>query len=402
MDELSHGAQGGPATWSRRWLMMAVAAGVAGVLGWTLHDASPGETSRAAEHSLATTAPSVSPTPSASAAPMPTAFERPALRNGVRAEVILGGVQPMVVDLPSGRTAEITGLPDGYEVTAAVRVAAATLLVTGYEASEPPAVYALPDGTTAARRVASRGFEIMPAESDQSFWVYTWTPGSEERRGVVEERTPAGQLLRRAVLPRQWRLVRGVHGGLLIARFHPKRDGDAGIEELAVWDPRRRRIVRSLARGGYPVAMTATTVAWPDARCDIESEGCVLHITDVGTGKDRLIQLSRGYASPLRGVFSPDGSAVALAMLERIHDVAQTTVMVDTETGQVRRLTGATAALGGTTVEWTPDGEAVVLTATGLHGGAASLAIWRRSGGEAERVHGDFGSYPAVAVRPAS
>jgi len=387
-DEVSYGADRARPLWPRGWVAAtAVIACTTAALGWRLHSA---PTPRAAVPVSPT--PTVSPSPTASPTPEPTAFAGPVLRDDVGAEVLIGGALPTVVDLTSGRQTEITGIPDGYEVGSAVRIRGATMLAAGFaEAGTPSPVFRLADGTTAARPIPARAWSISPAESERSFWAHLQT--GVESPTTVEERTAAGALLRRATLPRDWALVRGVRGGLLVARFEPGN----GRVRSAVWDPARRRFVRSVGFGGLPVAATRTHLAWPDPTCE-RREFCILHVTHLSSGADRLIPLPRDY-SPMSGAFNSDGSALVLSMLERSRDVAQV-FLVAPESGQVMPLRGATSEPSVMTVGWTPDDEAVVLS--GIERSfATSLAVWRRSAPTIELVpDGVGGSYHAVAVRP--
>lgn len=321
------------------------------------------------------------------------------LRDGIRAQVILGEWQRSVVDLPSGRVTAITGIPDDHQVTSALRLRGVTVVLAGASDSEQRLRgYAIADGTTHARPLPVRGFQISPAETDRTFWAHRRIgDDSGPGRELVQERDRAGRVLRRAVLPTRHYPIRGVVGGLLVSTYHEE---DA-TTTISVWDPDRRRIVRTVGRGGGPLAATATHVSWSDRSCPTASEACILHITDVRTGSDAVVPLPRGHFIH-SGALSPDGTAIALTTVSEWSDrhVAHSFV-ISVDSGHVVPLAGSRVLverdLG---VHWTDAGDAVVLS-TSLARGGTTLGVWRRSGTGVEVVSGDFENAIVVAVRPA-
>jgi hypothetical protein len=194
-------------------------------------------------------------------------------------------------------------------------------------------------------------------------------------------------------MPRNWLPIRGVVGGLLVA---------ASVEHessrLAVWDPARRRLVRMLA-GDYPVAASASRVAYPDRTCETASEACVLRIVDLRDGSENVVALPQGYAGPV-GEFTDDDSAVVLTLTDRMGEDRSQSVVVSVDSGNVLPLPGSTVVLANAaTIAWIPTANAAVLAA--LSDDDTMLAVWRRSSSTIETVPGRFTGRWCLAVRPA-
>lgn len=374
-----------------RWVAATVTlAGLLAVVGWRVQDArSPA--SAASQSGSPTAQPATTPSPTPQPSPESTTFEGPLLQEGIGAQVVMGGQQPAVVELPSGQAAPITGIRAGHQIESGVRVRGATILsAAGPLGDKPGAVYSLADGATAARLLTFRPASLALGETDETFWAIGPLGDPGPARSVVEERDGAGRLLRRVVLPKGWRLVRGVAGGVLLRRH-------AEITRLAVWDPARRRFVRELGNWDR-VAESVDRVAWADPKCVTESGGCVLHVSDLQTGTKREVAVPDTY-QPVVAAFSRDGQVLVTSLLGHAGQDGSI-VAVTLETGSVEPLVGATwkGQRGiGAVIGWAPDGNAVVLAAPG----GSQLAVWRRSEAGVEMVPGRFdGSWP-VAVRPA-
>jgi hypothetical protein len=392
-DELGYGRdRKTPSRLRGRLAVTAVVAGLSALLGWQLRGPGPRArpTTTAKPESVGTPTPSPSPTPT----PTPTGFQGPVLRDGVRAEVLIGGPQTVVVALPSGRATPISGLA-GLAVTQMVRVRDATVLLAGRSTGpwdHPQDMYSVADGTAVARRMPGSGQLIAAGATDRTFWVFRWSGEDADLQFTADERDLTGRLVRRVELPRNWSGIRGVVGGLLISKSIP----GTAESRMAVWDPARRRTVRSLPFGQYPAAVSATRLARPDHTCGTASEGCVLHIADLRNGGDSVVALPRGYTGPL-GEFTDDHSALVLTLTDgQTHGQS---FLVSVETGHVMELPGSTLREPlGATLAWIPAADAAVLAA--LTESETTLAVWRRSGLTVELVPGRFPGGWSVAVRP--
>lgn len=386
-DEIGYGDDA-TSRWPRHWLIAAtVIAVLAAALGWRQRDARPPTAVAGTPVTAPPTAPAVMPTPSPT--PQPPTFEGPLLQDGLGAQVVLGGRRPAVVDLPSGRSTPITGLPSGIEVISAVRISGATILMVGDPSIGE--VYSLPDGTTVARPLGFRGAGLMPGETDNWYWVLAsgWDP--EHPRATVEERDGSGRLVRRVKLPKNWQPVRGVTDGILMISI----DQDPEVAGLAVWDPGRRRIVRSFGHG-IPIATAVDMVAWPDRTCRVTAESCLVHVTDLHGGADRVVAIP-GHAHMSFGYVSPDGSSLVLSSLTR--DDSQRLVAVSLDTGHVVPIAVAAPPSAASMLDWTPDGTAAILFA-GDADDACSLAVWRRDAERIELIPARFQGCWPLAVRP--
>lgn len=407
-DELAYGADAEPsgtATRPRAWLLVIlVSALLAALGGWQAgsRDSTPGPAalptrSPAATGPVAVTTPPGPVTPSSPAprpTPAPAGLAGEVLRGGVRGELVVGGVRPFVVSLPGGQPRRVTGTPDDCCVHGLVRVDGATLVLMGdfdHVNPMPARLYSLADGTTVARRFAGTGHELAPGATARTFWLFS----QQGRRMHAEERDLTGRVLHNLVVPGQ--PVRGVVGGLLLR--------DAGVTGGSpyggVWDPDRRKVVRSFAPRHLIYAATGTHVVWGDyEQCDAAKDGgCTLHVTDLRDGADVLIPLPRGYAQPTAEL-SPDGSHIAVVARRPDDFDTADSFLVTVGNGAVRRVAGGSYPPSTTAeLEWTDDGRHVVF-------GAASsdqlqLAVLLRRSSLALLAR-DYPRANGIVVRPSS
>lgn len=391
-DEISSGPEQPGRPWPRGWPTgTALIAALSAVLGWRLHGTTAQRPDRPTSQSaVASPIRTATASPPSSSTAEPTGLTGPVLREGIRAQLVVTGRRPVAVDLPSGRMSAITGLRRGHFVGAALRLRNSTLLAGSSPTGETSA-YTLADGTTTARQIEAPGDYLVEAAADRSFWVYR-SPDVGEGAGF-EERSSTGALLRRVTLPRRWMLIRGVRGGLLIGRF----DTAVGPHRLAVWDPVRRRARLSINSGGFPIGATSTHVAWPDQSCLSASAGCIVHITDVRTGANRVVALPSEYATP-HGALSADGSLLAVVMFRS--DGVGRIFVAAVETGHVSPVTPDALGLQDAALQWTPDDDAVLIRQTEATAWVP-LTIWRLAGPGIEVIPGEYADVGAVVVRPA-
>jgi hypothetical protein len=77
-------------------------------------------------------------------------------------------------------------------------------------------------------------------------------------------------------------------------------------------------------------------VAWSDRSPLCSTGACPLHVTDVGTGKDRLVAPPVGGAGYLRGgAFAPDGATLAAFVPGASGGSSALLVLIDLTTGRV-------------------------------------------------------------------
>jgi hypothetical protein len=420
-DELSYGDERPAPLWPRGWLVItAVIAGAALAVGMQLgrrrtqqpDGAAPAVatvtvTATPTDNPVATPTASRSATPtaaaSASPSPVPTAFTGPQLADDIDGEVVLGGRKPSLLDLGSGRTRPIEGLPAGVELGTAVATESGTVLTT-YSGDEgrPGAQYLLPHGSARLRRLPGPAGWLAEGATPRTYWLFRERPG--ERSGTNapriagEERGADGRLLRTVTLPAGAHPV-GASGGQLLIGVP---DGADGPGRITLWDPQTGRPRLRLPRDAQPVAISRNAVAWTGRGCAVSRSACALHVTSLPDGTDTLVELTEGVGhSGAFGRFTSRGDAIVLAVgmesfqqSERRHAYA-----VSVEGGSTSRLRdGAFPSGWGWVVGWTPGDTAAVLAGAGEDG--VQIAVWRRAGEGVEGVGGLRPGASALAVRP--
>lgn len=342
-------------------------------------------------------APLSTETPPPSPAPVAALGQGRDPADGVRVELLIGGMESVVVQLPGGGQSPVSGIPRGHGVVQQVRVHGATIvLATQFdeEIVPPGRVYRVADGTTTARPVRARGESIGAGATDRTFWVFSRSTGPRAAT-VAEHRDHDGRLRRRVELPAGWSWLRGVTGGLLGTAVNA---GD-GPERMMVWDPERRRAVLSEELGAWPAAVSGTHVAWSDRSCNTASEGCILHVTDLRDATEQVVPLPRGHSDPY-GEFAPVGAALVLQMSSLADPRVLRVFVVGLETTRVTPLDwdGLHDALGVRLV-WDPNGDGVVLAALGYTG--TQIAVWNRATGRLELMPGEsIRDAVSVTTRP--
>jgi hypothetical protein len=226
----------------------------------------------------------------------------------------VGGSRPAWLYPATGRMTLIGGLPpirSGYVFTrisggwAVQASAGAGPWCAGCEARPLP-VYFLADNARSAR-VVGLADGIAPAADPRAVWLTTFPslqqggdPGSV---GFAQEFSASGKPLGpRVRLPGGHVIDAATGRGLLLSRVTPR--GSAPAYEL--WNPATRHVTRKLSA---VIAASASHVAWTPP-C---AARCLVRVLDVRTGRTTQIPLTTG-GSAARGVFSPDGSMLALAV----------------------------------------------------------------------------------------
>ncbi|MGH2674080.1 MAG: hypothetical protein ACRDKA_06030 [Actinomycetota bacterium] len=134
-------------------------------------------------------------------------------------------------------------------------------------------------------------------------------------------------------------------------------------DDLVVWDPMAQQVVRSF--GNPPMgASHGNLVVWCDAWCP------ELHLTDVLTGAERIVQPPAGYDrfDGWSGEFTPDGRlfAVPVGNPPR-YEGPGAAAIVDVATGDVTVIPGSEEEGGIPGLTWDPTGTRLFLV-LGQHG----------------------------------
>jgi hypothetical protein len=293
---------------------------------------------------------------------------RPApLAEATGASLILGGdagllrvdldrrsVRPL--PLPRGAAEADNGLVERDDVVVAVRDG------TAYAAPVRPGRPATPLGPASyalASAVPGRVW-LVEETGDPDRWF--------RLRELDLRRSPAGGASPdHGVLPLERRPVAGAPGGLLVHQV-----GEGG--GLAVWNPRTGRLGRRLAAGATPTAVAARgrAVAWV--------EGAVLHLGDLGTGRDRVVAPPPGteaFAAP--GVFSPDGRTLA-AITGSGFSTRPALALVAVDRAAAVRVPGSDGALSdrcSPCLAWAPAGDWVFFSRLGPGFGIGAYRLGR-------------------------
>ncbi|HET6714764.1 MAG TPA: hypothetical protein VFI59_13775 [Actinomycetota bacterium] len=134
--------------------------------------------------------------------------------------------------------------------------------------------------------------------------------------------------------------------------------------ELVVWDPWTGREVDRLP-GQLPVAWDGALFAWCDGACRS------LLVKDLRSGGTRTVQPpadATGFEA-LHGVFSPDGTSLAVAVrLGDGEDAERQLALIDLATGRTDLVDEAIVPTPYVFLDWAPSGDTVYLTGGQLAG----------------------------------
>jgi hypothetical protein len=226
----------------------------------------------------------------------------------------VSGSRPAWLYPATGRMTTIGGLPavsSGYIFTrieggwAVQADAGAAPGCAGCEARPLP-VYFLADNAGSVR-IVGLADGVAPAADPRAIWLTTF-PNSQRSGdpgavGYAQEYSVAGKALGpRVRLPGGHLVDTATSRGLLLSGV--TAHGSAPAYEL--WNPMTRDVTRKFSG---VIAASATQIAWTPP-C---AARCLVRVLDVRTGKTTQIALATG-GSAARGVFSPDGSMLALAV----------------------------------------------------------------------------------------
>ena len=227
---------------------------------------------------------------------------------GAGLRLLLGGRRPAWLQVPSGRTEAVRGLPGdasyqfiriagGWAVQPVPPVAARC----GNCAPGPLPVYYLADGSTAVSRAGTADV-AGPAAAPGALWLVSYRPGADmgTAAGTAQLVSVTGAALGpRLRLPAGYVISRGTRAGLLLARQQP----GSGPGRYELWDPGTRRVTRSFVN---VLAATPAEIAWQPACTD----SCQVRVLQLPGGRAREIALPPRSTAE-QGAFSPDGRLLA-------------------------------------------------------------------------------------------
>ena len=281
------------------------------------------------------------------------------------------------VSLPGGAAAGDGGLIQGDGVVVAVRGGAA---------------YAVPGRPgRAAARLGLASYALASSRPGRAWLVDQtgdpdrWFRAREVALGRSGTARPAP-----ATLPLDQRPVTGTSGGLLVQV--------AGVGGgLAVWDRRTGRLSRRLAGAQAPAVVVASgrMAAWV--------EESALHLTDLSTGRDRVVSPppgSDGFAAP--GAFSPDGRMLA-SVTQAGFSTRPALALVAVDRASAVRVSGSDGALAdrcSPCLAWAPAGDWVFFNRLGP---GFAIGAYRLGRAQAVTVQVEVpGSLPPslAAIRP--
>lgn len=218
----------------------------------------------------------------------------------------------------------------------------------------------------------------VPSATNGRVWLMILDPDSPDTvRGLkaVREVTIDGEVTVEDTGPPPGdNVVGAVTQGLLI-----QEDG------LQVWDPRSDRIVSRLD-GVFPVDTYGDVVAWCDSGCP------QLHLTDVATGEDMVIESPEGltFVETYSGAFSPDGRSLAVPVRD---ESGMRVGVVDIGTRSVHFVENSTLT-SYQLMTWTTSGEWLVFDT-----GEGHLSAFQRDTEEAATITIDQSqTYFAIAA----
>jgi hypothetical protein len=167
-----------------------------------------------------------------------------------------------------------------------------------------------------------------------------------------------------------------------------------GRGALDLWNPSTREFTRRLP-DATPGPVHGDLLAW------CEDEGLALHVTDVESGDDRVIEPPAGFAAfdCWSGAFSPDGQSLALAaMYENGWNAERTLALVDLDDGQATPVDGSTVGPQYVFVAWSSSGDRVFMSGVGP-GGRRVLLQYRLGEPGAVRIPVRVRDFYGMAAR---
>lgn len=223
--------------------------------------------------------------------------------------LMLGGQNPAWLSVPAGQTEPIHGLPTPGKSYELIRIAGgwaarpfpANQAGCDYCALGPLPVYYVADGSRTASRIGIANL-VAPAATRGALWLISYPRGSA--RGATDDAqeisVTGAALGPRLRLPAGYVIDQGTRAGLLLVQ-ELASPGYVGYE---LWDPRTRRVIRSLVN---VIAASPAEIAWVSG-C---AAGCRVHVLDLHGGRVHGISLP-AQSQTYEGAFSPDGRLLAM------------------------------------------------------------------------------------------
>jgi hypothetical protein len=210
------------------------------------------------------------------------------------------GLQTIDIDHSRIRPAAIAGLPAGFEDLV---VARPDVLVFQHPAPDgrQSTFYLAPARLPSAAVSIGTGQKIVAGADPSTFWLV----GSDD--SVVEVDGAGTRLAGPIPLPPNLFVVGATATGLVL-QPHLQSDQSLESEPIEIWDALGDRSAHTVTAAGLGVLATDTrTVAW------VSGKGAI-HVTDISSGVDRVVN-TPGFIPVLVGAaFSPDGSRLAVTL----------------------------------------------------------------------------------------
>lgn len=168
-----------------------------------------------------------------------------------------------------------------------------------------------PGKAGATRRRLAPADGVVPSEDPEALWVIRGEPAfRSEVQLVGVDGEPRSETVR---LPPGGRLVAAVGGSLVLQRVDD--------QVLELYDLQRLRVLPFLGQPGEVIDSHGVMLVWmavPHGDCVV---GCRLHVTDVATGEDRVIEPPEGMGWVRGGAISADGRRLAAFAASRTEGV---------------------------------------------------------------------------------
>jgi hypothetical protein len=353
---------GGTGRWRRPWVLLLVLAAGAALIGLRASEAggrgdSPPAASAAASEPDRSVVPPPAPPieqpactdncrPGRFRLDARTGFGPPGLR------LVTSGNQPVLLDVGTGRTTPVPGLPLVADQAASLFQVPGGLVAT-VSAAAPVDSY-LVRGSAPAVRLGRFDGAIPSRDGGLLAYDMGWNPPTP---GRLASFTAAGRLRWQRPFRQPTGVIRDTRYGLLI---HDFADPDGGGGPVRLVDPRTGAVRREVAWTEQVLTSTERYVVWLSGPCQDDGGPCQLLITDLGNGHTSAypVPLDR---VPSTAALTPDGRlAVGVGGLPgfvpgRVRDGF--VALLDRSRGTYTRLPGLSAQVKHVpTVAWSPDG----------------------------------------------
>ena len=360
------GRLGRPGRWRRPWALLLVLAAAAALVG--LRAAQTG--GRAGPQPVAGAAGSAAePEPSVVFVPGPSSDRqtctgacregrfRVAARPGygpAGVRLVAGGAEPVLLDLGTGRTTPIPGLPLRADRTATLYQVPGGLVGTVSVAGGGPVGSYLLRGSAPAVRLGT--FDGVIPSRDGGFYAFDmgWNP---PRPGRLVAFTGTGRPRWQRPFRQPTAVLRDTRHGLLI---HQVPDPASGAGPVLLADPRTGVPRHEIGWAQQVLASTDRYVVWLDGACTDDGAPCELLVTDLTGPHTTSYPVPLGRV-PSTAAVSPDGRvAVGVGGLPgfvpgQVRDGF--VALLDRSTGAFTRLPGlSTQVKHVPAVGWSPDG----------------------------------------------